>query len=508
MGLSASTRRVLSPREISLTDFSGGLNLRDSPSELANNETPDCWNVTLDERGGFQKRRGQAKKNPAVYTTGSAPQHIFEWGSQGVVVTQCGASLFHNDDVVATKTFTTAARVGFAEFGSSFYTVHPVDGLFSSTDAVTWTLVASGPKGTCLAAWQNRLVVGGDPAQPTRLYASGIGDATDWLTTATHGWTVDLREKDSEPIVLLEVASGEDINGRPGLIVCKRRSTYRVYDPANGSYLTLSATAGAASSIASVAHDGLIAMINETGIYVTDGVAEPKLVSQKLQPLFQESQIAFDQPGLFCAGAKGDRLHFSLPRAGSTANDLHLEYHPQQGWIVPHSDAASCYATTTAGGEKLYGGSPTVAGQVYEQQTGGTDDGAAITCRYQAKWLAPAAGLSCQFRRLRVFGRGFFDLYVKLDFDTGDGDLNEASLPGGALVWDGGLWDDGLWGPVNYEDSQDFWSLGHGTHISFVFKETGSALGSAPALLGLGTPPEVGAFAVYGLNLLYTQTGA
>jgi hypothetical protein len=43
--------------------FDGGLNLRDAPSELAENETPSCFNVTLDERGGVVARLGLTKLN-------------------------------------------------------------------------------------------------------------------------------------------------------------------------------------------------------------------------------------------------------------------------------------------------------------------------------------------------------------------------------------------------------------------------------------------------------------
>jgi hypothetical protein len=138
---------------------------------------------------------------------------------------------------------------------------------------------------------------------------------------------------------------------------------------------------------------------------------------------------------------------------------------------------------------------------------GGLDDSTEIACRYQTKWIAPAGGVECEFHRVRVFGRGVFDLYTKINFDVGDGDLEPISLPGGALVWDVGLWDDGLWGPANYEDTTDLFSLGHGTHISFVFKETGSVTATASPLLGVGNAPEVGSFAVYGLDLQFVPIG-
>lgn len=507
MPIDARMRRRLWPRELGFGDFSGGLNLRDAPTELANNESPDLWNVTLDERGGVQKRLGHAKKNPVAYATTYPPQNEFEWKHGAAVFTQCGPDIFKDDTVASMHTFSTAARCGFVEFASSVYAIHPVDGLYASTDGITWTHVTGSPAGATLAVWQTRMLAGGDPAQPLRLYACAINDPSDWTTGVGHGWTNDIREGNDTGIVALSGASGVDISGRPGLLVFKKRSCHRVYDADTGAYTTLDPAVGAASANSVVDTLDRTVALSERGIFWTDGNGPMQQVSQKIQPLFDPARIALDQLDLWCAGAKGDRVHFSLPLAGSTHNDLHLEYHPAQGWIVAGSDAASCYATYTAGTEKLYGGSPTVAGQVYEMGVGGTDDGAEIACRYQTKWIAPSGGIECSFRRLRVFGRGVFDLYTKLNFDIGDGDLTPISLPGGALVWDDGLWDVGEWGPANYEDSGDFWSLGKGTHISFVFKETSGVTASASPLLGVGAAPEVGAFAVYGLNLQFIPIG-
>lgn len=494
-------RRRIFQRELGLTDFSGGLNLRDAPSELANNETPDCWNVTLNERGGVEKRLGYAKKNVSPYTTSSAPQNEYVW--LGTRITQCGADLFKNDGTMSVKTFSTAARAGFAEFGSSVYAIHPVDGIFASTDAATWAHVAGSPAGTCLEPWQNRLLAGGDPSNGPRLYASAIGDATDWTVGTGHGWYNDIREHDSQPIVAIKSASGIDIAGKPGVIVCKGQSSYRVNDSNTGSYQTISTTVGAASAISVVNLFDQTFILSPTGVYHTNGVNALTLASGKLQPLFTPTGVAFDQAALFCAGRKGDRVHFSLPRAGSTANDLHLEYHPAMGWIVAGSDAMSCYATDTTNGEKLYGGSPTVHGQVYELGVGGNDDGAAITCRYQTKWIAPEGGIECRFRRLRVFSRGSFSLYVKRNFDVGQGDQSSVLSQTTGMVWGTGVWGTDVWGPGNYEASQDFWSLGTGTYVSFVFSETSTMTSTAPQLLDTGTAPTIGAFAVYGLGLQF-----
>lgn len=564
-------------RELGLADFSGGLNLRDAPTELANNESPDLWNVTLDERGGIVKRAGYVKKNPAPYTTGSPPQQGYEWKLNGTVLTQCGPDLFKDDATASVHTFSTAARVGFAEFASAVFAIHPVDGVYRSTDGITWTHVPGSPAGTVLEPWQNRMLALGDPANVTTLYASAIGDARNWSTTdadrsgtdmgvtngsatvtsataafvasdvskkitvagvdyhiatvtnsttatldtnyagstatgvawsiSGFGWTNQIREHDSLPLVAMTAASGLDIAGKPGLLVFKNDSCYRVNDSNTGSYQTLDTTVGAASSIAVTNLYNETFVLHPSGIYQTNGVSPLSLASSKVQPLFTAAEVAYDQTALWCAGVKGDRVNFSLPRAGSTHNDLHLEYHPAQGWIVGGSDAASFYLNYRDETEKLYGGSPTVPGQVYEFNAMiGSDDGADIACWYQTKWIAPGGGINTRFRRLRVFARGTFDLYVKRNFDTGTGDLNQVVLPGGA-VWNQSDWNQVSWGPTAYEGTDDFWSLGTGTHIAFRLEETSSTVCYVAAPFGMGSPQTTGAFALYSLDLQYILIG-
>ena len=56
--------------------FNGGLNLRDHPSEVAPNESPDCWNVTIDRSGAVQKRLGYQKWNESGQPDGLVDQRL------------------------------------------------------------------------------------------------------------------------------------------------------------------------------------------------------------------------------------------------------------------------------------------------------------------------------------------------------------------------------------------------------------------------------------------------
>src|SRR5215467_8456287 len=79
--------------ELQFRDFSGGLNVRDAASQLAENESPADSNVTLDERGGVAKRLGFVKYNTNAFNA-SLVSNVFYWSSGQNLITQAGTELF------------------------------------------------------------------------------------------------------------------------------------------------------------------------------------------------------------------------------------------------------------------------------------------------------------------------------------------------------------------------------------------------------------------------------
>lgn len=477
-------------RTLNLRDFAGGLNLRDSQSEIAANESPDLWNVTIDESGGIAKRLGYVQQSAAPYNA-SLVKNVFYWqGSTKNLFVQSGATVYKWTPAVTTviHTFTTSARLGFADFAGKLCIIHPVDGLITYDGAAT--ALTPGPAGSSLAVWQNKLFantlatpLGGVTWGPARVVWSAAGDPNVWNAADF----VDLREKDSAQVVCLSGASGLDVSGRPGLLVFKNRSTYRIYDSATGAYQTIDPDIGTASSLSVVNLHGKTYSLSERGIFVTDGVRRLESIASKLEPLWRPSQINYTQMDLACAGKHGDRIYFSLPRVGQTANDLMLEVDPRAGWITANSNAVSCYTSYGKDDQILTGGSPTVNGTVYNQlQPVGTDDGAAIVSRFQSAWFELNGGRLARLRRARVSGRGSFTLTTRVDYATSGGAARTVT---GSAAYAGYAKPD----PV---------SLGVGKAFSFRIDETSTTSKTTPGLLG-GTTDTVGAWGLYGLDLYF-----
>lgn len=500
-----------------MPSFGGGLNLRDAPSELENNESPDCMNITLDERGGVVKRLGRAKWNGSQLGAAKIDNAFYSPQFQYLYVQQ-GTSIYRSNNgtfSAALKTFTTGARISFCDFQGSLVVVHPVDGVWRTTDGTTFTQTAGGTNametvlGNTIAAWQNKVWVSGNTAQPSRVYFSANADATTWNNAASGSGTVDIREKDNALVTALAVSEGMDVQGRAGLFVFKEESTYRINSASTGSFTTIDGDYGAAGPLAVALGEGVTVAISRRGIIGITGAGEdhPVLASAKLEPLFSPVQLAYATSANWCAGIRRDRAIFSLARVGSSANNLTLEYSPADGWIVPHDFGASCFATWAKDDDKLFSGHPS-AGYIYDTFTTGADDGVAINSRWQSRWFEPSDGYETRMRRLIVNGRGDFSLYVKRNFDTGEGELNTVQLSGEGLVWGTGIWGVDNWGPSSYEDYAEFYSLGLCRSVSFELRHSGTSSATAPKLLDDGVAYETGACALYGLHLDYVSLGA
>ena len=492
------------PQTARLDSFSGGVNNRDAKAELAANEVIDAWNVTFDERGGAASRLGYVKFNGTPYGA-DLIQNEFWSGLLGAKIVDAGAKLYLGTGNTVRKTFTTAERVTFAELGVYVIACHPTDGLFTSTDGITWTVVAdvNAPKGTCIATWQNKLVVGKPNGS---LQWSNIGTPLTWTVTDFNNlWT-----KDTRPVVALHIASGQDILGRPLLYAFKQESWYVITDASTFGYQVVDATVGSASAISIVGVGPYVYALSRRGVFRAAGAQVGATdMSDRMKPLWDPGEVNLAQLDKWCAGRVKNVARFSLTRAGSTANDLALRLHTELGWLAAGSDAMSCYSMATGATDVTYGGSPTVVGQSYQLESGGTDDGAAISGRLQTRWMDLLGGFNASILHLHVRGRGMGTVQVLKDlFGTGDTYPLDMTSTSSILYDTGLLYDSGL---TYYEDPDEsvakLGALGAARQVSLLFAFSSSSTHTAPQVLNAGVAPEVGAFAVFQVESMFVRLG-
>lgn len=493
-----------------LSDFSGGPNFRDSPSELGKTEDYGSYNCTYDERGGAASRLGYVKRNAAALgAAGDLIVNDFYSGLLGNTLTQSGKSLYLGDGAAAVHTFTTKDCVTFTETDSYVVAAHPADGLFYSSDGNVWTqiTVANAPTGAdgcnCVAAWQGRLFVG---LKDGSVHWSNNGDILTWTATDFNEvWT-----KDQEPIVALHIGSGQDIQGRPGLLVFKQRSVYRINDPATGAYTVVDATYGAGGPKAVVGVGAKVIWIGTGGIrWWQENQAEPVDASDLLRPLWKSDQLSFANQSGWCAGRRLNRAYFSCSTINSAVNDLAFEFHPAEGWVAPRSDAMSCYSSSSGSSDLTYGGSPTVDGQVYQLDKGGTDDGSAIVGWFQTRWVVPNGGFQAYLWQVRVHGRGTGTMTIRADYEDGGGTGYAFDLsPSGSDYDNGVLYDSGVdYAIETLQETEAFYSLGAVRQFSLRFAFSSTTTASGRQLFDSTPAPEVGSFGLFGLEYLYVPLG-
>ncbi len=509
-----------------LERFDGGLNLRDAPSEMGANETPDCVNVTLDERGGAVSRLGLATLNAASLLPAS-PAYLYYSAVADALLAYISADaglgkLYASTDAGVTwsaaySSFTTGAAAAIIDFKDRVVVVNTLDGVYSFPSTLAAPTHTSGGtanmeevRGSAIAVWQNRLLVTGDIREDAthskaRVWKSNAGSEVLWTVATDFN---DLRDVDTTICTAIGSGQGMDVTGKPTLLVYKANSCYRINDATSLAYTTLHAKgAGAASNKAVAAVLGRICSVNTEGLWVTDGLGVPVRVSDKLAPLFSADGLAYSTVANWSAAPYRDRIVFNITRAGGTTNNLALEYHPAIGWTVPHTLGLGPMAVYTKNTSRLIAARAAAGGQVYQAFKGGSDDGVAIAARYQTPWIQLAEGDQARLRYLRMFGRGAPDVQVRTDFQDA-GDQFALDFSGGSVFrWGTGLWNTMVWGEPAVEGMAETPLDQVGMHFSLAFSDSTITNLFRPAILGDGATPESGAWAVYGAHADFIPLG-
>lgn len=168
-----------------INDFSGSLNQHSSPDLIPNNGSPMMVNVTQDQDGSIAHRLGTTAYNTTV-TVGDKTMgagvydktdgtHEYYQFFNGQVLKRYTGPWPSTTDIVDTGLFSTTSNVEFAQFINRLYFIGSEVG-----DYLRWTtgsgstVVSGNIPGKYLTVSNNRLLVGGDPAFPRRIYYSVI----------------------------------------------------------------------------------------------------------------------------------------------------------------------------------------------------------------------------------------------------------------------------------------------------------------------------------------------
>jgi hypothetical protein len=396
------------PTTLDLSDFSGGLNVRDGFAEVASNELRDgTLNWTLDERAAITARKGCPVAANFAALAGN-PITLFWWSGGNWLLAQVGVTLYASSPGgawVSKGTFGNSNSCSYAEFNNMVVIVHPTDGVFTFTGAAIVNRSAT-VKGKAIAAWQNKVWVASDTTP--RIWWSNAGDATTW-TTATD--FVDLREKDDLGLTALF--------GGPTLVAFKETSHYRIKDSTTGAFDTVDWNAGAvgpravvggtAPAASGLIQEGGIYFFGRDGLYAGDGLRPAISIGDKLRPRFLDRTKLNSVSKLrVCAGVSNGRLYFAYPKTLTTASDTIIEYDPIGRWLLEHQIGSSqpiCFATATYTGTPdrqvtlfaNFNGSSLI--ELMTSNTRTDYDGSSVALTLKTGFIPIAGGLLARMRR-------------------------------------------------------------------------------------------------------------
>lgn len=264
---------------IDMVDFTGGLNLNTEVFKLSDNETPYCYNVDFDHRGGFRTRKGwawehqtsQALRYDAFVGNGTS-QLLWADLTTGNEILSWDGTTQRTVRSLATTGFAISNQFRGVSYGDKFWAVNGSQSPFTWDGTATVTLTGaelgfdpdyntpSGTKGIFglyPAIQHDRLWVGNTYESatwhPNRVRFSFPGDPGSWLSEDY----IDIEDGQDGDVIVGIVDYADHV------LVFKRNSIHMIagYDQSSFQVITL------ADGIGAVAHDAISVGLGKVWFY-------------------------------------------------------------------------------------------------------------------------------------------------------------------------------------------------------------------------------------------------
>lgn len=311
--------------------------------------------------------------------------------------------------LVLASTLSTLARYTFATQNDNLYITNGAN-VMSKWDGTTYSATSPGspPTAKYVFVHKNIMFLAGNTTNPSRLYFSALADPESWPALNF----VDVGKGDGDQITGLAVLLDR-------LVVFKNNSIYLLEGDSSTTFVLRRATdeAGCVDQHSIVVVKNTLGFLARDGFYFFDGV-RAALASEKIVNTF--TALNSSQLGLVSA------IHFpairkvfiSVPSEDVLYNDTVLVFDTlYAAWTVYSGiNAASWVIWRQFNTDHLLFGGATI-GQVYDAETGYSDDGNAISC------YAVTKGLDLGALEIAKFTTECF-IVAKETTETGDATIN------------------------------------------------------------------------------------
>lgn len=426
--------------------FGGGLNLRDGPDVVAEDQAIDALNVMFTTRGAVAQRSGYAKftgtegtnryDSLAAFYKADGTKHLLAAGSTKVEALSAAGS------VLASNTGTGTGPHFFQRFGGPtaehIYIANGVDSVkrWTGTTFETPTYAGMTPTGKFLglSSTDNRLVCARYPSNVAGNNAASVHFSAEGdPTTFDADDYVDLTPGDGEEI--MGVASWRDL-----IFVFKQSKFFVFYgnsvddegDPVF-NYRPVDASVGLVSPRALAVSEQGVYFLDRTGIYFTSG-GQPARVSDLVEPIFHGGASVYYQGGELNDGSitettmvyHDERLWLSFPGGASAVNNRNLVFDPhEKWWSLADIPAGPMVNFRPSHVEELVFGYASGLKHLgrYVDGVYTADDmsqagagGSAISSRWQGGWFNYATPLVKTIREAKINGTGLVTVKLHRDY--------------------------------------------------------------------------------------------
>ena len=419
------------------TDFSGGLNTKDAPYLLTDNQARDLSNVQGTTAGAIVKRNGLVTfSTPADTLTSLFP---LEDVSPIQLVGAGGTSLYAistgGTPTVIKTGLTSGARWEFVQI-SAQAGAGPLWGMNGTDTPQQWNGVAgttsswvasSGtvPNGKYMTTAGNRVWVTGVSGFPSRVYWSDLdtnGGAASWPAANV----LDLDPNDGQPITGIGHVG-------PYLMVTKARKLFIITNLDTGANRRLSDQVGCvAHRTIQPAPEGTYFLSEDRGVYLTNGTTLTPL-SDQIQPTIDSIEAGLI--GQAVAAYYKGHYYLSLPMT-SSSNDTILDFDSTLSsktavsWWK-HTFGSNQFCVWHPGGVAgLYSAKATsnIVDQAFAPNVT-VDNGTPFTWVWRGPWQSPTfyrrrryptPYFKKRFRQVRLDGTGTVNFSVGTNFSGGE----------------------------------------------------------------------------------------
>lgn len=330
-------------------DFTGGLNLRADPFQLASNESPDLLNVDIDPRGGFQMRGGMTKLNSSAIggiSNGSfSPKRLFAWdAATPQVLLSANNAVYY----ATTTAFTSMSVTTTAPFGASFapWTSSNLSLVYIATGTTSYKW--DGSTATALTAsgtgqWQNTYSSPTGTHMPTSRFVSSHVDRLWCAYTTEDGVSYPNRVRFSHPINRESWADTDYIDivdGGSGithivpfggnLLVFKKRAVFAIlgYSTDTFQVVPLTNDVGAVNPTAVAATERAVYFFSwPDGLFMYDGQSFVDLFPQ-IRPNIQNGTVNQLAQDAICVSSCNRKIWVSVPEGVSSVSTSTFVYDP------------------------------------------------------------------------------------------------------------------------------------------------------------------------------------